>query len=346
LAVASRNWINCCLDRRPALEEANMVTRLLGALAGLMLACATVAQADGLPVVGFESGSQAVVSPDGSVRYVTVPAGRDTWLQRRSPDGRVLVANRLRGRFSVPVVAYDGSTAGLSTDGKTLVLIRPRTTFPQASTKLVIVDARTLRIRSLLSLRGDFSFDAISPDGHAIYLVQYTSRVDPTRYRVRALDAVGGRLEPHDVVDPHERSEAMRGYPLARVTSLGGRWAYTLYDGGVHPFVHALDTVGRRARCLDLPPFPSNADPFAARLQLTADRARLLVSIDRHTTALIDTRTLVVSHPARPAGRARRSAEPTDSALPDEAVAIAAFAAVIAAVMLVARRRRAGLAAH
>jgi hypothetical protein len=333
--------------------------RLLGVLAGLMVAFATigatVARADGLPVVGFESGSQGVGPPDGHVRYVTVPAGSSTWLQRRSPGGRVLEANRVHGRFSVPVVAYDGATAGISSDAKTLVLIRPRTAFPQASTTLAIVTARRLRIRSLLHLRGDFSFDAISPDGRTIFLIQYTSRVDPTRYRVRALDALTGRLQPRDVVDPHEGADAMRGYPLARATSLDGRWAYTLYDGGGHPFVHALDTVGRRARCLDLPSFPSTADPFAARLQLPADRAPLLVSIDHRTIALIDTRTLVVSRPAPSAGSARgsaaasrrghRGAAASTGWLPVEAIPIAAIAAAIAAAMLIARRRRAGAVA-
>jgi hypothetical protein len=35
--------------------------------------------------------------------------------------------------------------------------------------------------------------------------------------------------------------------------SSDGRWAYTLYDGaGKTPFVHALDTSNRTARCIDL----------------------------------------------------------------------------------------------
>ena len=38
----------------------------------------------------------------------------------------------------------------------------------------------------------------------------------------------------------------MRGYPLARTSSSGGAWVYTLYEGD-EPFVHALDTVHGRA---------------------------------------------------------------------------------------------------
>ena len=45
----------------------------------------------------------------------------------------------------------------------------------------------------------------------------------------------------------------MRGQPLTRATSPDGRWAYTLYDGaGKEPFIHALDTSTRSARCIDL----------------------------------------------------------------------------------------------
>jgi hypothetical protein len=43
------------------------------------------------------------------------------------------------------------------------------------------------------------------------------------------------------------------GLPITREASSGARWAYTLYDGaGGHPFVHALETTGRTAACIDL----------------------------------------------------------------------------------------------
>ncbi len=45
----------------------------------------------------------------------------------------------------------------------------------------------------------------------------------------------------------------MRGLPITRSTGPGGRWEYTLYAGGEHPFIHALDTVRRSSLCLDLP---------------------------------------------------------------------------------------------
>ena len=92
------------------------------------------------------------------------------------------------GRFSVPAVAHDGSAGGLSADGRTLVLIRPRRSFPRAATTFAVLDAERLRGRRLVRLRGDYSFDAISPDGRLMYLAEYVSRRNPNRYQLRAYD--------------------------------------------------------------------------------------------------------------------------------------------------------------
>ena len=44
----------------------------------------------------------------------------------------------------------------------------------------------------------------------------------------------------------------MAGQPVAREMSPDGRWAYTLYGGGEETFIHALDTEGETAVCIDL----------------------------------------------------------------------------------------------
>jgi len=79
----------------------------------------------------------------------------------------VLRSRIIHGVLTIPAVAYDGSAAGLSADGTTLVLIEPRKSFPRAETTLVVLDTRALRVRTLVRLRGDFSFDAVSPDGRS-----------------------------------------------------------------------------------------------------------------------------------------------------------------------------------
>ena len=216
----------------------------------VLAASPSAARADGLPVLGIDAGPSGVAR--GGIRYVTLGNGaRSTMVAAvRREGGQVLRAAALRGAFTVPAVALDGSASGLSADGRTLVLIRPRAAFPQARTVLAILAVPELRVRRVLRLRGDFSLDAIAPDGRSLYLIQYVSRTDATRYVVRAYDLAARRLVRAPVVDPRERGEKMRGLPLTRAASSDGRWAYTLYDGGgVRPFIHALDTSTATARC-------------------------------------------------------------------------------------------------
>jgi hypothetical protein len=208
-----------------------------------------VAAADGLPVLGVDVGASGVAAPDGGSRYVTIPAPGGS----RRAGGQILSATFHRGTFTVPAVAYDGSASGLSGDRHTLVLIEPRRTFPRATTSLLVLHAPGLAYRALVKLRGDFSFDAVSPNGSQLYLIQYLSPADPTRYAVRRFDLGTMRLVAAPVVDPREAGEAMRGNPLSRVESRDGGMAYTLYDGGgAHPFIHALDTARATARCIDI----------------------------------------------------------------------------------------------
>ena len=210
--------------------------------------------------------------------------------------GRVLRSRLLRGTFTIPAVAYDRSASGLSADGRVLVLIQPRLAFPRARTSFAILDARTLRLRRVLQLQGDFSFDAISPSGDRIYLINYLSSRDPTKYAVRAYDLRASRLLPNPVVDPHEADEQMRGQPISRATSPDGRWAYTLYDGnGKTPFVHALDTSRGTARCIDLDALKGEKYLWDMRLAVRSGGKRLVVRNGLVPELVVNTRTFAVS---------------------------------------------------
>jgi hypothetical protein len=90
---------------------------------------------------------------------------------------------------------------GLSADRKTLVLIEPRTSFPRAQTRLLVLDAHKLSSAEVVVLHGDFSFDAVSPNGSRIFLIHYTSAIDPTRYEVRAYDVRARSLIAKPIVD-------------------------------------------------------------------------------------------------------------------------------------------------
>jgi hypothetical protein len=202
-----------------------------------------------------------------------------------------------------------------------------------------------LRVDRLITLRGDYSFDAISPGGAVLYLVRYVSANDPTRYEVRAFDVRAGRLLPRPVVDPRERDEAMRGSPITRTTSPDGRWAYTLYDGaGATPFVHALDTSRREARCIDLQLLVGRTDLWNLRLAISRDGSSLVVRTGRRPLVLVDTSTFRVS---RPALRATAPRQPADGHAARWAILGAVGLAAVAGVWglsVAVRRRRRGVA--
>jgi DNA-binding beta-propeller fold protein YncE len=256
------------------------------------------AMGDGLPIPGVYTDPDGVATPGGNEHYVTRREGNNSTLVRAlAQNGRVLRSTTVPGRFVIPAVALDGSPGGLSADETALVLIQPRKQFPQPETHLAILDAQSLARRDRLTLHGDFSFDAISPDGSHIYLIEYLSPRDPTEYAVRAYDAVAGSLLPEPIVDPDEESDEMRGYPLTRVASPDGRWAYTLYDGGgKHPFVHALDTLEGRAVCIDLPAFALHGRP-PDQLSISSDGSLLTVAHRQESLAVVETETFRVSKP-------------------------------------------------
>jgi hypothetical protein len=273
-------------------------------VAGLVLAsfAAPAASADGLPVLNVDVGASGVTAPGGSVRYLTVTVGKQTLVEATRRDGgQIMRMQPWPGTWTIPAVAYDGSASGLSADRRTLVLIEPRTSFPRAQTRLLVLDAHHLDSAGVVVLHGDFSFDAVSPDGSRIFLIHYTSSIDPTRYEVRAYDVAARKLLAKPIVDPRDAAEKMRGNPLSRVMSPDGRVAYTLYDGGGHPFVHALDTASSTARCIDVDGLPPKLS-WSLRLHLTHGGKVLTVDQGQGTTtfASLDTRTW--QRPAAAAG--------------------------------------------
>jgi hypothetical protein len=284
---------------------------LLSAALAAPLSSPPVAAADGLPVVGIDA--RPVSPPGGELAYVTRRAGRDTWLEVMDADSeRRLRRVRLPGRLSVPAIAYDATPSGITPDGRKLVLINPRRAFPRARTSFAIVDTRRLRIRRTLRLTGDFSFDAISPDGRLMYLIRYPSPRDILRYEVRAYDLRADRLLPEPIVDPREPDERMSGVPVTRATSADGRWEYTLYDGSEYPFVHALDTERRQAFCIDLEGLARpRGGLWGARLELGGGGGTLSLVLGNRPLASIDTQTLRVSSPVK---RPRRPAPPPSAA--------------------------------
>jgi hypothetical protein len=307
-----------------------MRTLVLAASVIAALAVTATAGADGLPVLGIDVGSQGVTAGGAPHRYVTFNDGKSTLVAAIARNGgQVLRTRRLPGTFTIPAVAYDSTASGLSADGTVLVLIQPRQSFPRADTTFALLDTFTLRVRRTFTLRGDFSFDAISPEGRKMFLINYTSPADPTRYTVRAYDLQAGALLPKPIIDPSEKTpDKMRGAPITRLLSADGRWAYTLYDGaGSEPFVHALDTATSRAHCVDLPMLTGNRFLWAMRFTRGPGSQINIGRAGEHVAA-IDTVSFVASVPAASAPSDLRS------------WLIAAFAGVALLVVALAVTRR------
>jgi hypothetical protein len=278
-----------------------MTRRSLGAILGAIVigavACVPSALADGLPVPGVVTPDDGVPGPHGT-RYVTDRDHGSTVVRELGLEG-TLRSRRVSGNFTVPAIALDGSPAGLSADGNTLALIEPRHTYPQQHTHLLVMDARRLRVAQRIDLGGDFSFDAISPDGSTLYLIEYLAPHDPTRYAVRAYDLSTERLAPAPIVDPDEPPGEMRGYPMTRVTSVDGRWAYTLYDGGGdEPFVHALDTSEGRAVCVDLDGLVKANEVSRVSMTLGSEGGELTLTRNGKALAIVDTQALEAARPS------------------------------------------------
>lgn len=273
---------------------------------GAALAAPAGADGAGGPVPPVQAGAGAR-SPDGALGYVAVSTGHSTLVERiRHGTGVVERVRLIAGSYGVPGVAYDGSTTGLSADGSTLVLAEATRAYPVRVTRLVVLRAWSLLPRARIALPGWWTVDAISPDGRRLYLIHYTSVSSLNHYEVRAYDLRARRLIAKPVIDPTEPDEKMQGLPMTRVMSADGRWAYTLYQRpGDAPFIHALDTQGRTARCIDLDAL-TNDDVGAARMSLSGDGAQLRVTGEAGPLALVDTRTFAVRKPAPPRTSVRR----------------------------------------
>jgi hypothetical protein len=268
----------------------------------------------------------------GRVNFVAVSAGRDTIIERVVRDGGVVERSRLiEGHWGIPGAAYDGSTTGLSADGRTLVLAQ--FTRSTSRTRLLVLDTGTLRTRKRIALPEFLAVDAISPDGRTLYVLRYPKSL--VTYDVMALDLRTGRLRGEPIIDPREPEEKMSGIPLTRTTSADMRWMYTLYSGDEN-FVHALDTQEGVARCIDLP----GGDLSAERLAL--DGPLLQVG----DVATIDLRTFALAKaPAGPPATPRASATPARTPAKDGGgipwVPVALAVVAVAAAGLLTRRARA-----
>ena len=220
----------------------------------LALVLVPAALADGGPSPGVDQGSYGLLSANGAIRYVTLSGTHSTVLEAiRTSDGHVLRWRSIPGGWGIPFVTYNGTTGGLARNGRALVLaesafvggLRNRSTF-------AVVDPKTFGYE-MISLKGDFAFDALSPDARRLYLIEHVSAMNYNRYVVRAYDLKEHTLTPGKIADKTQKGWVMQGFPASRASTADGRWVYTLYwNPNGFPFVHALDTVQGVAHCVGI----------------------------------------------------------------------------------------------
>lgn len=266
------------------------------AVAALALPQASEAVGPSLPAL---AGGAEIGAPDGSVYSVRLAAGATVLRQR--VHGRTVRAAKLPGSWGIQLATLSGAVSGLSPNGRVLVLsddVGESCCALRTHSRLAVVDTRSLALKTVVALHGDFSVDALSPTGRYLYLIQHVATADATKYKVRAFDLHAGRLLPGTIADRRQAGWLMSGYAIARATARNGAWVYTLYSrNDNYPFIHALDTVHRSAVCIGLPIDWTRAT-WLSSARLTLSGGTLAVRTKQGTTRFVlDRRTFRVSAP-------------------------------------------------
>lgn len=219
-----------------------------------------------------------------------------------SPSGDVLFRSEAAGEGFTEVVGIDGLTGAdqsrhrvegdlevraVGARGNFVVLASRRpagagnayTPVPRDRSLIAVLDARDGSVIRH-DLAGNFEPEALSMDGEAVFVVEYTPPMAPDRYRVRELNVPNGVVG--DVFSPDkELQEEMQGNARRQVASVDGRRLYTLYtlevQGTREAFVHVLDLANRWAHCVDLPVSLGVAPEQALALALDPTGNRLFV---------------------------------------------------------------------
>lgn len=265
---------------------------LIAAFAALVLAGAAYGAYPG--IYGMQDGQTSVLSRDGAVRFVASKSGAATTVSAlRAGTYAPLRSAKVDGVYGIPAMISTGVGLGMFRDGSAFVL---QSVSNRGSTSFAVVRTADLRVRETIVLSGSYAFDALSPDGSRMYVIEHRSG-DLQHYVVRAYDLSEHTLLPGRIADKAQKSWVMQGYPTARVATTTGRWVYTLYSNpGGFPFVHALDTVRGVAHCVGIG-WKGSQDPLS-QYRLALKGSRLLVlrpsgstyrSIDRRTWAVAPT---------------------------------------------------------
>ncbi|MDP9482632.1 MAG: hypothetical protein M3P84_05345 [Chloroflexota bacterium] len=155
----------------------------------------------------------------------------------------------IAGAWRLPTIGPEPVPVGVSEDGKTIVLVSAK---GGPTSRFAVLQRGFPKPAQVIELPGRFEYDALSPDGSTLYVVQHLDAEEGGKYQVRAVNAATGQLAEGIIVDKRNIEEQMAGYPLAQVRREDGL-VLTLYQGVEFAFIHALNTIEGWAVCIDLP---------------------------------------------------------------------------------------------
>ena len=233
-----------------------------------------VAAANGEVMFDLPAGSPRSISTWDRVVTATTNGAATTVRDAASDGGAGGPELRIDGRWRLPTVGLDPIPAGRSLDGSTIVLVEGAYDPSAGMSRFAVVehhDADTvataadapLRLARIVTLKGAFEYDTLSPDGRILYVVEHLDGKAGGHYQVRAIDVSTGVMRDGVVFDKAKPDERMAGSPIAQLRQADGV-VLTLYRGPEHPFIHALSSREAWAVCIDLP--AGGADDAAAGL--------------------------------------------------------------------------------
>jgi hypothetical protein len=267
-------------------------------LSVLLVAAAALSVVSGAfgayPTPFAQQDGKGVFSKDGSLQFVALKSGPDTRLAAMNAKSGAMVRSKtVDGAFGIPTLTQNGERGGLFRDGSKLVL---QSMGISNTSKFMVVGTDDLAARETITLDGVYGYDALSPDGSKLYLIQHMTTDDLDHYVVRAYDLNAHTLVPGRIADKTQKGWVMQGFAVSRATSPTGRWVYTLYTNpGGFPFIHALDTVKGVAHCVGLPWRNVNQNAvwdFTLALKGNALKVRY---VDGRLYRSVDTRTWKLS---------------------------------------------------
>ena len=175
----------------------------------------------------------------------------------------------IEGAWRLPTFAADPLPIGVSAGRSTIVLVEDGAKAGAKTTRFAVLHLPFSQPARIVEVAGTFTYDAVSPNGSTIYVIEHLAAPPVGHYQVRAVDVASGTLKEGVIVDKRNIGEAMGGWPVAQLRRDDGL-VLTLYRGAEHPFIHALDTVQGFAVCIDLPPTSSAEADAAADWGLAA----------------------------------------------------------------------------